>query len=417
VKKNVGFISFRLSGTDGVSLETKKWADIFTRNNCNCYYYGGELDAPPEVSFEVPEAHFKHPQIHEIYTQSFGQPRRPPELTAEIHKYREILKQSLYDFVAKYNIDLLIPENAITIPLNISLGMAITEFIAETGIYTIAHHHDFFWERKRFLRNCVWDYLNQCYPPHLNTIRHVVINTSGANQLALRTGISSTLIPNVMEFEKPAPGIDEYNADVRQALGVSDDELLVLQPTRVVQRKGIEHAIELVARMELPATLVISHASGDEGYEYQTRVKEYAELLGIKAIFVDEIIGDTRATLPDGRKVYSLQDVYPHADLVTYPSLIEGFGNAFLETIYFRKPILVNNYSIYSHDIKPLGFQSIEMDDFISARTIRETKALLADPERIGKMVEHNYALALQYFGYKTLETKLWYLVKSFFGE
>ena len=417
MNKNVGFISFRLSGTDGVSLETKKWADIFTRSNCTCYYYGGELDAPDEVSFQVPEAHFQHPRINELYQQCFSQATRPASLTSELHRYREILKKSLYDFVKKFDLDLLIPENALTIPLNISLGMAITEFIAETGMFTIAHHHDFFWERKRFLRNCVWDYLNQCYPPHLNTIQHVVINTSGANQLALRTGISSTLIPNVMEFEKAPPGVDDYNADVRKALGVANDELLILQPTRVVQRKGIEHAIELVARLELPATLVISHASGDEGYEYQTRVKEYAELLGIKAIFVDDIIGDDRATLPDGRKVYSLQDVYPHADLVTYPSLIEGFGNAFLETIYFRKPILVNNYSIYSHDIKPLGFQGIEMDDFISARTVRETRALLADPERVRTMVEHNYALALQYFGYKTLETKLWYLVKSFFGE
>jgi len=67
VKKNVGFISFRLSGTDGVSLETKKWADIFTANGFSCYYYGGELDSPPEVSFEVPEAHFQHPKILELY--------------------------------------------------------------------------------------------------------------------------------------------------------------------------------------------------------------------------------------------------------------------------------------------------------------------------------------------------------------
>jgi mannosylglucosylglycerate synthase len=417
VKKNIGFISFRLSGTDGVSLETKKWADVFNRNDCTCYYYGGELDAPDEVSHVVPEAHFQHPEIRELYETAFSYAERPRELTTGLHHYREVIKDSLYEFVNRFDIDLLIPENAITIPLNISLGMAITEFIAETGIYTIAHHHDFFWERKRFLRNCVWDYLNQCYPPHLNSIHHVVINTSGANQLALRTGISSTRIPNVMEFEKEAPGIDEYNADVREALGVSEDELLILQPTRVVQRKGIEHAIELVARMELPATLVISHASGDEGYEYQTRVKEYAELLGIKALFVDDVIDDYRGTSSDGRKIYSLQDVYPHADLVTYPSIIEGFGNAFLEAIYFRKPIMVNNYSIYSHDIKPLGFEVIEMDDFIARDTIAETKAVLADPERIRKMTDHNYQLALKYFSYTVLETKLWYLVKSFFGE
>lgn len=417
MQRNVGFISFRLSGTDGVSLETKKWADIFERNGCKCFYFGGELDAPPEQSLVAPEAHFTHPEIKKLYAMAFGSAHRPRELTTGLHTYREILKDALYEFVEKFQIDLLVPENAVTIPLNVSLGMAITEFIAETGIKTIAHHHDFFWERKRFLRNCVWDYLNQCYPPHLNAIHHVVINSSGANQLALRTGISSTTIPNVMEFEKPAPGIDDYNADVREALGVGEDELLILQPTRVVQRKGIEHAIELVQRMALPAKLVISHASGDEGYEYQTRVREYADLMGINAIFVDDIIDDYRGTLPDGRKVYSLQDIYPHADLVTYPSLIEGFGNAFLEAIYFRKPIVVNNYSIYSHDIKPLGFDVIEMDDFISARTVEDTKDLLSNPDRIRTMVEKNYQIALKYFGYRVLETKLWYIVKSLFGE
>ena len=112
-----------------------------------------------------------------------------------------------------------------------------------------------------------------------------------------------------------------------------EDELFVLQPTRVVQRKGIEHAIELVARLDRRAVLVISHASGDEGYEYQTRVKEYASMLGIRAIFVDDVIADSRGRTADNRKIYSLQDVYPHADLVTYPSIFEGFGNAFLETV------------------------------------------------------------------------------------
>jgi hypothetical protein len=49
----------------------------------------------------------------------------------------------------------------------------------------------------------------------------------------------------------------------------------------------------------------------------------------------------------DGRKIYSLADIYPHADFVTYPSLIEGFGNAFLEAIYFRKPLLMQRYDGY----------------------------------------------------------------------
>ena len=42
----------------------------------------------------------------------------------------------------------------------------------------------------------------------------------------------------------------------------------------------------------------------------------------------------------------SLWDIYPHADLISYPSIYEGYGNAFVEAIYFRKPILVNRYQI-----------------------------------------------------------------------
>ena len=52
--------------------------------------------------------------------------------------------------------------------------------------------------------------------------------------------------------------------------------------------------------------------------------------------------GRRRGLNAAGKKVYTLFDIYPHADLVTYPSYYEGFGNAFLEAVYFRKPVVVN---------------------------------------------------------------------------
>ncbi len=416
--KNIGFISFRIAGTDGVSLEIAKWAEVLQRMGHQCYYLAGELDRPDNVSMLVESMHFQYPEAKELYNRCFDQNVRPRDLTESIHKWREIYKQHIYDFVEKFQIDVLIPQNAVTIPLNIPLAMAITEYIAETNIPTIAHHHDFFWERKRFLTNCVWDYINSCYPPHLSSVAHVVINTSGQNQLALRTGISSTLIPNVMDFESDPPGIDDYNKDIRQALGIDEDELLILQPTRVVQRKGIEHAIEMVSRLQnRNCVFVISHASGDEGFEYENRVREFAELLKVRAIFVEELIQDRRKILPDGRKVYTLQDLYPHADFVTYPSLIEGFGNAFLETIWFRKPILVNNYSIYSHDIKPKGFEVVEIDDFITNDTIREVEYLLDNPDVVKKMTEKNYQLGLKYYSYTEVDQNLKTILGNFFGQ
>ena len=152
---------------------------------------------------------------------------------------------------------------------------------------------------------------------------------------------------------------------------------------------------------------MISHASGDEGYEYQMRVKEFASMMKIRALFVDDIIKETRGTTEDGRKIYTLEDIYPHADLITYPSLIEGFGNAFLEAIWFRKPILVNNYSIYSTDIKPKGFKVIEMDNFISSETIETTKRVLSDKDLAHEMAATNYALALKHYSYQILRNQL----------
>lgn len=417
MNKNIGFISFRIAGTDGVSLEIAKWADVLIERGNTCFYLAGELDRPAEISMEYPELHFQHPETKRIYEQCFNQKKRPENLTGDLHQKRQEIKNVLYEFVEKFKIDMIIPQNAVTIPLNIPLAMAITEFIAETNIPVIAHHHDFFWERKRFLTNCVWDYINACYPPHLPNVQHVVINTSGQNQLALRTGISSTLIPNVMNFEQEPPGKDEYNSDIKEALGVKDDELLILQPTRVVQRKGIEHALEMVSRLDRKAAFVISHASGDEGFEYEKRVKDYAMLLGVRAIFVDDIILDQRGTTADGRKIYTLQDIYPYADFVTYPSLIEGFGNAFLETLWFRKPILVNNYSIYATDIKPKGFEVVEIDDFITDKTIEEVQFLLDNPKEVERITEKNYQLALKYYGYSTVDMKLSGLLANVYGK
>ena len=411
--KNVGFVSFRLAGTDGVSLETFKWVEVLERMGYECFYFAGELDTPPERSYIADEAHFMYPDVRKAYLECFDRRHRSPETTEVLHEYRKILKKKLYDFIKKFDIHILIPENALTIPLNISLAMAITEVIAETGIPTIAHHHDFFWERKRFLTNCVWEYLNAYYPPRLSFIHHVVINSSGQNQLGYRTGTSATLIPNVMDFKNPPDHRDGYGKDVKQTLGIEDEEFFILQATRVVQRKGIEHSIELVSRLERNSVLVISHASGDEGYEYQNRIHDYANLLKVKTLFVDKCISNQRGTTEDGRKIYTLDDIYPHADLVTYPSLFEGFGNGFLETIYHKRPILVNNYSIYSFDIRPKGFKVIEMDNFISEDTLESARKILDSPKLSREWVEHNYKLGQIYYSYEVLEMHLENIIEN----
>src|SRR5210317_513471 len=402
--KNVGFISVRFAGTDGVSLETEKWADLFEAEGVKAYYFAGELDRPPEKSYLVPEAHFTHPDIKDVYSNSFGVTARDRSVSKKIYQLAIKLKDHLYEFVEKFNIQIIVPENALTIPLNIPLGIALTEFIAETNIQTIAHHHDFYWERDRFMVNAVQDYLNMAFPPVLQSIHHVVINSVADAQLSLRTGVSARIAPNVMHFEKPPPPPDEYTSDVRQALGIEDDELFILQPTRVVQRKGIEHAIEMVNRLARKAKLIISHASGDEGYDYEQRLIEYSRLMKVDTVFVSDIINEQRGFTADGRKIYTLEDIYPYAALVTYPSTFEGFGNAFLETLYFKKPIVVNTYSIFLKDIRPKGFKVIEIDGYVTDKAVEQTKQVLDNPDLCKEMVDHDYELAKEYFSYTVLK-------------
>jgi glycosyltransferase involved in cell wall biosynthesis len=416
-RRQIGIVATRLEGTDGVSLETKKWTDVLERLGYECFYLTGESDRADGHQHIIPEVQFTHPEIERIYTVAFSERSRPPEITRATHRMTEYLKRKIEEFVDGFGIDLLLLENALAIPLNLPLGLALTEFIAERSFPAIAHHHDFFWERKRFLVNCIWDYLNMAFPPHLPTIRHVVINSSASNQLSLRTGISGMIIPNVMDFDNPPPPPDAYTENLRADVGLDEWELFFLQPTRVVQRKGIEHAIELIHSLGFPARLVISHASGDEGHSYERRVRAFADQMNVRVSFLSDLIGPQRSLTPDGRRIYSLADVYPHADLVTYPSSIEGFGNAFLEAIYFRRPLLVNNYSIFAIDIKPKGFRVIEFDDFISPETVEQARRVLGDQELSSEMTEHNYALGRRHYSYAMLERRLETLLRDCFGE
>jgi hypothetical protein len=442
LSRRIGFVSTRFAGTDGVSLETAKWATILERMGHTCFYFSGECDRPDGKCYLVPEAFYRHPSIEAInqtvFTGTWGQMHkgrkahpelealhkdffsvyiRPARITKQVQELKDYFKEHLYKFAHQYRLEALIIENALTIPINLPLGLAITEFIAETGYPVIAHHHDFYWERQRFMNNSVQDYLAAAFPPDLPSIRHVVINSVQAKQLASRIGVIAEIIPNVMDFDTPPSALDEYARSARADLGLAPGQYLILQPTRIIQRKGIEHAIELTRRLGLPAQLVISHAAGDEGTDYEKRVREFAALLNVTVNFESAIVGEARGITPEGRKIYALGDIYPQADLVTYPSSVEGFGNAFLEAIYYKRPVVVNNYSIYETDIKPKGFKVIEFDGYINDATLEHARRLLLHPEEARQYAAQNYELARRYFSYSVLERRLQHLLADCFGE
>ncbi|MFC1454219.1 glycosyltransferase [Verrucomicrobiota bacterium] len=415
--ENIGFISTRLAGTDGVSLETGKWASVLKAEGHNCFFYAGRLDYPSSCSMCIPEAFFNHPDNAWISERIWGQNTRTPFISHRIRELRAYLKETLYDFLRKFDIKLIVLENVLAIPMHVPLGLALTELMSETHISAIGHHHDFYWERTRFSVNAVNDYLDMAFPSRDSDLQHVVINQAGQEELARRKSISSIVIPNVLDFENPPKSFDAYTADIRAEIGLAPDDKMILQPTRVIPRKGIGHAINLVQMLGNPKyKLVVSHDAGDEGPEYKEMLVGFAKRSGVDLRFINIRTAGSRKDAEEGKKTFSLWDIYPHADFVTYPSMYEGFGNAFLEAVYFKKPILVNRYDVFTRDIEPRGFRVPIIEGFLTREIVDEVRRIITDPDHRRVMVEHNYKVANRYYSYAVLRRGLHTLITNIRG-
>ena len=154
-----------------------------------------------------------------------------------------------------------------------------------------------------------------------------------------------------------------------------------------------------------------------EGFEYAEWLKDYACEHQVDLRLVTTRISDPLRSGPRDSLAPSLWDVYPFADFITYPSLYEGFGNAFLEAIYFRKPLLVNRYAIFVRDIEPLGFDLALMDGYLSKKTVQFVQDILSSPDRRDAMVDRNYAIARRHYSYAVLREKLSTLLRNLFGD
>ena len=401
----IGIVAARLSGTDGVSLEVGKWVQVLEGLGHEVHYCAGELGGYAAGGKLVPRMHFNDPMILSLTRAIFnkGTVLPPEKILEEIDRISAEIKAALFEFIHANKIDLLIAENALAIPMNLPLAKAFSEVSVESGLPAIAHHHDYYWERERFQTNLLPEFIETYFPPDLPTMRHVSINSIAQRRLKQRRNIDSVVIPNVIDFSQPGKKSSGHPQAFRKALGLAADEPLIVQPTRVIQRKGIEMAIELLSRMALKQPkLFITHAAGDEGLDYWHWLQHEADMMGVSLQLVDRLVQDHA-----GEHTFSLGDMYDEANLVTYPSTYEGFGNALIETVYYKRPVVVNRYPVYNSDIRPLGFQFIELDGFVSDEAVASADRIIQSPAFATDMIETNYALAEKNFSLQVLQQKL----------
>ena len=380
-------VSTRFAGLDGVSLEAEKVGIALAEDGHTISWFAGELGSAFAPGMLEPAAHFEGEPNASIQTAVFGS-SEVPGIVERLDQEAEILGVSLERFIRDFSVNALVVQNALAIPMQIPLAMALTRVIEDSGIPVVAHHHDFGWERKRFSSCAVPEIVERCFPPTTPNVAHVVINRDAQDELLRQRGVDSLLLPNVMDFER-GPGHVGDGSAFRRRAGLEPSDIVLLQPTRVIERKGIEHTIELAARLDDPEVRVVVTHPGDLTPEYWSRLTGLAAGVDVNL-----------RLFAAGNDAQSLADAYAAADLVCFPSLYEGFGNALLEAFFFRRPVFVNRYSVYQRDIAPTGVQCIEIDGAVTDTAVAEAERLLADPSSANEATARNYEIGVEHFSF-----------------
>ncbi|RME42205.1 MAG: glycosyltransferase [Chloroflexi bacterium] len=454
VMHHIAFIHYQVGHTDGVSLEIEKWQRVLEEMGHRTHLVAGDLGRAQGTL--IPAMHHHRPEARRLYRNTFialSDYEDERAYRRELFERADEIERELRRALEEQHVDFLIPQNVWSVGVHPSVAIALARVQQDMALPAVAHHHDFYWERPDGVAltcSSAVELADKYLPPRNRGIRHVVINSLAQAELAARKGLYATVVPNIFDFEAPPWQRDDYNADFRRAIGLRENDVLILQATRVIARKGIELAIDFVRALDSPRRraelarrglydgrafdddsrivyVLAGYTRDDPGGEYVRRLHRKIARTGIDALFIEDHVASERSR-HQGRKLYSLWDTYVCADLVTYPSLWEGWGNQFLEAVRGRLPIVLFEYPVYAADIKDKGFDVISLGSTISGRddlglvqvdpaqieaAADEAVEVLTDARRRQEMVEHNYALAREHYSLPALRRYLSQLLKS----
>ena len=443
----IAVVCGKLGDVDGVSLEVDKWVKVLSLQGHTIYtiagYYAADLSlVPKERRMTLPAIGFDTPFQKEIEALMF------PHINPETRKIssrnsRNALLEKLdiqaaeaaeriHHFILAQEIDVLIAQNTNAMPMTLVAASAVYKLATEYKMAIIFHHHDFWWERSRFSGGHMEGFLNTIMPPMDPSLEHVVISSYAAHNLRTIKRIEPVIVPNCEDFGNP-PIRDDYTGSFRRDMGYKEDDLLFVQPTRIVPRKRIEDSLRLVGgfirrypNLKERIKFIISLYQGDERDDsYVERIGALAASQEVSLDLIAERVASVRGKDSQGRRLYTNRDVLVNADFVTYLPLWEGFGNALLEAVAARVPVAVSTYMVYKTDIMNRGFEGVEIwDDYdsrgnlrIPERALERIHEILFDSDLRKRITENSFHAMEEAFGMPLLQKKLKRIMEGYGDE
>ena len=333
-----------------------------------------------------------------------------------------MIYKKIIEWARTNKIDLLISENASALPSHLEMGLAINKAVHKLGLPTITHDHDFAWERgDRYTspHEEINQFVEKVFPLIAPNSIHAVINTHAQQTLKEKFGREAVNVPNVMDFSVPFGEKNEKNARLPEYLGFDKDAIFLYQITRIVRRKGIEVAIDLLHQLndEKIKLIITGNYADDAGSAYYNDLNEQVHDLHLsgQVRFAYHLFHNKGLAPSNGDVMFSLSDAYAQATACTYFSTYEGFGNAFVEAVLSRTPIFVNNYEpVYMPDIGSKGFKTVMLkDNRLTEDAVRDMAEIIYNPSLAEEIAAYNYELGKKYFSYDTLQEKLEELIEK----
>ncbi len=337
-------LSFRLGGSDGVSVEAAKWQWALS-----------------QLGFSVTTVAGSGPVDSTLPGLSIG--ATEPPLRTEIVS-------------ALDGADVVVVENLCSLPLNPGAAALVADVL--TGRPALLHHHDLAWQRPHL----------RVHPPPPTDRRwsQVTINELSRRELADR-GVPAACVYNSFVLPRPqavgeSPATGPRRQEVRHGLGIGPDQVLVLQPTRAIPRKNVAGGMAVAA--ELGATYWLL-GPAEDGYD-----DDLAALVAGAPCPV--VLGSAPQT------AMTVEDAYQACDVVTLPSTWEGFGNPTIESVAHRRPLAVGRYPVAA-ELAAFGFEWFGLDQ------TGRLRAWLAAPDP--DLLDHNLAVARAHFNIDDLPERI----------
>jgi len=271
------------------------------------------------------------------------------EETEEFIKLKDELKQQLKElFSALSSINV---HNIPSMPFNFAATAAIDELADIMKPHFIFWLHDTIFVREEW-KNFVGRFPLTLLHHKNQKIKFVTPTNFRARQFASLGEPYNIprmkVIPNGISVEEYLK-IDDTTKQLMGRLGLSFNDFIIVTPVRVLPRKNIELALNVVHELihlsgKRKIKLLITGPPGAdiESVAYMAKLKEIIrmERMQDNVLFCHDLISFKRQFSNNNEIVkWSVGDVYNIADLVFIPSKEEGFGLPVIEAGAARKPI------------------------------------------------------------------------------